>query len=159
MNKEIEKKFLVEKLPSDLKIESSKEIHQTYLAIGNEEIRVRKITKGEEVSYTMTIKKGSGLTREEMEFEISKETYEQLLLGGQREPLIKTRNKVIVGKSVFDLDIYKNSAIENLKTIEIEFDSEKEANSFVALNWFKVDVTNDKNYKNQFLWKEIQSKS
>src|SRR3954452_215013 len=123
--KEIEKKYLIETIPSELKLENSKEIHQTYLAIGKEEIRVRKILKDGNESHTMTIKKGHGLTREEIEFEISKETYEQLLVCGSRKPLIKTRGKLVIGENIFHFDVYQNSAITNLKTIEIEFNSEE----------------------------------
>lgn len=156
MAKEIEKKYVIETEPSDLKVEGSKEIHQTYLAIGTEEIRVRRIIKGEEESHTMTIKKGTGMTREEIEFEISKETYKQLLVGGDRKPLIKTRSKVVIGENVCDFDVYQNSATTNLKTIEIEFNSEEDAHSFIEPEWFGADVTEDKRYKNQNLWKRIQ---
>jgi|tagenome__1003787_1003787.scaffolds.fasta_scaffold20652670_1 adenylate cyclase len=154
--KEIEKKYLIETIPSELKLENSKEIHQTYLAIGKEEIRVRKILKDGNESHTMTIKKGHGLTREEIEFEISKETYEQLLVCGSRKPLIKTRGKLVIGENIFDFDVYQNSAITNLKTIEIEFNSEEDASCFIKPEWFGTDVTEDKRYKNQSLWKEIQ---
>lgn len=156
MGKEIEKKYIIEKIPSDLKMEGTKEIHQTYLAVGTEEIRVRKILKEGKESHTMTIKKGHGLTREEIEFEITKETYDQLLEGSSRKPLIKTRSKVRLGELVFDLDEYKNRKYPELKTIEIEFDSEEDAHRFIQPVWFGKDVTEDKRYKNQNLWKEIQ---
>lgn len=156
MVKEIEKKYLVNEIPSDLFPINQKEIHQTYLAIGMEEIRVRKIIKNDSESFTMTIKKGTGLSREEIEFEISKGTYDQLLVNGNKKPLIKTRSKVAIDSKVFDFDIYQNSSIDNLKTIEIEFKSEEEAHNFIKPEWFGEDVTEDKNYKNQSLWKEIQ---
>lgn len=156
MGKEIEKKYVIEKIPIDLEMEDTKEIHQTYLAVGIEEIRVRKILKDEKESHTMTIKKGSGLTREEIEYPITKETYSQLLEGSSRRPLIKTRSKVRLGELVFDLDVYKNTNDPELKTIEIEFDSEEEAHRFIQPVWFGKDVTEDKGYKNQNLWKEIQ---
>jgi CYTH domain-containing protein len=154
--KEIERKFIVNKLPINLKIKSVQDIHQTYLVVGEEEIRIRKIIKDTKETHTMTFKKGSGLSREEIEFEISEETYIQLLIGRSKKPLIKKRMNVFIDGGVFDLDIYQNAHISNLQTIEIEFPSTSEAACFVKPMWFGEDVTEDKTYKNQNLWKEIQ---
>jgi adenylate cyclase len=155
--KEIEKKYLINKkeVPKDLLIDSVKHIKQTYLAIGLEEIRIREIGEDDKSKHTMTVKKGSGLSREEFEFDISKETYEQIMLFVDRKPLQKIRSEIVMDGNKFDLDFYHDS---NLATIEIEFDSEKEAYSFVPPKWFGEDVTKDKSYKNQTLWKLVQFK-
>lgn len=156
MSVEIEKKYLVLDAPTDLLLTNGKEIHQTYLAIGEEEVRVRKIIKDTAESFTMTIKKGNGLTREEIEFSISEATYNQLLQSSTAKPLIKTRHKVVINNQSFDFDIYQNAETLGLKTIEIEFLTEDKAHSFVAPSWFSEEVTSDKQYKNQSLWNSIQ---
>lgn len=157
MAKEIERKYVLtdRRLPSYVVTENSRQIHQTYLAIGKEEVRVRKTIKEGQETHTMTIKKGSGLTREEIEFEIDVETYNQLLEGENRKPLIKTRRTMHLLGYEFDCDIYENAAIEGLQTFEVEFASEEEALAFEAPKWLE-EVTGDKRYKNQNLWKEIQ---
>lgn len=213
MAKEIEKKYLIKSVPSNMQLEGTKEIHQTYLATGAEELRVRKIIKKQQETHTMTIKKGGGLTREEkefeihvetynqmlsnenrtsylatgkgevslrkmeteqretyvmtfkkdneltqekIEFEIDAETYEQLLSNVERKPLIKTRSAIHVDGFEFDYDVYQNNELLGLQTIEVEFPSEEDAHAFKQPNWFGEDVTEDKQYKNQNLWKTIQ---
>ena len=213
MAKEIEKKYLIKSVPSDIQLEGTKEINQTYLATGTEELRVRKIIKKQQETHTMTIKKGSGLTREEkefeihvetynqmlsnenrtsyltagkgevslkkieteqqetyvmtfkasndltqekIEFEIDVETYEQLVSNVERKPLIKTRSAIHVDSFEFDYDVYQNNELLGLQTIEVEFPSEEDAHAFEQPTWFGKDVTGDKRYKNQNLWKEIQ---
>lgn len=155
MPKEIEKKYIVEKIPDDLNFKDVKTIHQTYLAIGNEEVRVRKTVYEDKEEYAMTIKKGKGLVRLEKEFPIEKDTYIQIL-PKDSTALIKTRKTVIIQNEKFDLDIYHNSRVNGLITIEIEFESEEEARAFVKPDWFGENVTEDKSYKNQSLWKSIQ---
>lgn len=156
MGKEIEKKFVVEEQPFQCKEEFGKTIHQTYVATGEEEIRVRKIISHLGENYTMTIKKGTGMTREEIEFPILKETYNQLLDNSDKKALIKTRYKVTIGENQFDFDVYKNAHIPNLKTLEVEFISEETAHAFVKPDWFGEEVTEDITYKNQSLWEKIQ---
>lgn len=156
MTKEIELKFLVDEIPSHIVTLSPTEIHQTYLAVGNEEVRVRKKIRGNTISYTMTVKKGSGLVREETEIDITASTYNQLLAGSNKTPLIKVRHQIVMNGKVFELDVYENTHIERLKTIEVEFTSEEEAHAFQKPDWFRTDVTSLIEFKNQCLWQEIQ---
>jgi adenylate cyclase len=146
---EIEKKYLITTIPKAITFESEKEIHQTYLATGEEELRIRKNIKNGKETHTLTIKKGSGLSREELETEISLSTYNQLLSTTTKKPLIKTRKvtKVVYNECeyIVEIDIYKN--IEDLIVVEVEFEKPI---------WFGEDVTEDKSYKNQKLWKKIQ---
>lgn len=76
MNKEIERKFLVTKLPQNLERYRSTKIVQGYLAICEDgtEVRIRK----KDDNYFQTIKNGSGLERKEVEIEISQQQFEDL---------------------------------------------------------------------------------
>jgi CYTH domain-containing protein len=127
------------------------------LVTGKEEIRVRKLIKKENYQFTMTIKKGKGLVREEVELTILEATYNQLLTNNYKIPLRKKRSKIVIEGNEFDYDVYLNSKEVGLKTIEIEFNSEEEANNFIKPEWFGKDVTDDKSYKNQNLWLTIQN--
>lgn len=156
---EIEKKYLLTSIPKEVAFESEKIIYQTYLAIGEEEMRIRKTIKNDKETHTLTIKKGSGLSREELETDISRSTYNQLLSGTTNKPLIKTR-KVSKGISdgheyIAEIDIYES--IEDLMVVEVEFHSEQSAKQFIKPTWFGEEVTEDKNYKNQKLWKKINN--
>lgn len=155
---EIERKFLVNAIPSDLTIKSKKTIYQSYLAVGNEEIRIRALVLDGSsfVEYSMTIKKGTGLSREEIEFSISRETYNQLCEPLLRRPLIKVRQKIIDGNYIFDLDTYCSPTNDELVIVEVEFTSEEEANAFISPSWFSTEVTGDIKYKNQSLWSAMR---
>jgi adenylate cyclase len=155
---EIERKFLVTKIPDYVKLGAWKEIHQTYLVTGDEEIRIRASRDIETENYTMTKKKGAGMVREEIEFEIFQSSYDQLLSPTLLLPLIKRRFRILQEDHIFDLDFYQNAEDSQLVTVEIEFNSVSEAESFIPLDWFTREITEDKSYKNQNLWKAIQIK-
>ena len=69
-NIEIERKFLVHKLPESIQLKKGLKIRQAYIfATEQFEFRIRE--KGNE--FFQTIKKGRGLRREEYEVAITKE--------------------------------------------------------------------------------------
>lgn len=163
MAKEIERKFLVKQIPAEvLEKQTSQYIVQNYLSVGEEEIRYRRVVskQSNEKKFYMTIKRGTGISREENEFEILEETYNQLRKNLRTEPIVKTRFKIQTDmERIYDLDIYENPLLEDegLITIEVEFENEELAKEFVPPKWFEKDVTNDKNYKNQNLWLRINN--
>lgn len=163
MNLEIERKFFVPHYPSrqlemgELTLAGRKMIEQTYLALTeSEEIRVRRLTNPEtgKASFTHTFKRGHGLCREEAEYSISEEIYQQLLQGSGRVPLVKTRTRVTdaAGRE-YDIDEYHQF---NLMTVEAEFSSEAEALAFVAPDWFGEEVGSGEEYRNKSLWASVQ---
>lgn len=158
MSKEIEKKYLLSSIPENIILESESEIHQTYFAVGEEEVRVRKKINKQKESHTLTVKKGSGLSREEIETEISLSTYNQLLSSTTKKALVKTRKTTKILHDgleyLAEIDIYKD--IDDLIVVEIEFENEITANKFKKPLWFGEDVTEDKRFKNQNLWATLQ---
>ncbi|QST02186.1 hypothetical protein IMZ31_22295 (plasmid) [Pontibacillus sp. ALD_SL1] len=155
MNKEIERKFLVKRVPNGVMKETI--IHQTYLAIGDEEIRIRKKISDEAETHTLTIKKGAGLVREELETKITNETYEQLRVSSSSFPLIKKR-KVLNFHSngnsyTAEIDLYQKF---DFVTVEIEFPDEEAANAFKKPNWIGDEITGYPRFQNQNLWRECQ---
>ena len=69
---EIERQFLVEKLPE--LPDSYEELQQGYISL-EPEIRIRRIGDSH---FILTVKRGNGLVREEWETDISRQEYENL---------------------------------------------------------------------------------
>ena len=92
MNQEIERKFLVNKVPENLSQHPSTEIIQGYLAITEDgtEVRVRK--KGNR--YFLTVKSGFGLQRQEVEIDISKDQSEKLWSMTEGKQIEKVRFEI-----------------------------------------------------------------
>ena len=159
MGKEIEKKYLVtEESLLNLGLHRTKGkviIEQNYLAIGNEEVRIRKKVKDDEDKYTLTIKIGSGLEREEIENEITKETYKQINSNISTKPIIKYRETVLIDDLTLEIDTYVNEEFNELMVAEIEFNSIDEVNENILPNWAIQDITYDKSFKNQSLWNRL----
>lgn len=155
MPMEIERKFLLESIPENFKIEGRKTIYQSYLATGKEEVRIRRVLSGEENRFYLTYKNRTGDTsqREEIEIEISQVTYDQL--NNKSIPVIKERLVVSLEGSLFaEIDNYGNIGFE-LKTVEVEFKSLEEAEKFEAPKWFGRELTGTKEYNNQWLWERV----
>ena len=128
MAAEIERKFLVTSLPSDLQLGSGTRLRQGYLALdGAVEVRLRISS----ASSLLTVKAGRGLTRTEVEVAIERPDAEALWLHTEGRRLEKVRHRVPVGDLVADVDVYAG-ALSGLCTAEVEFASEQEAGAFPA---------------------------
>ena len=143
---EIERKYLVKELPSNLDSCSSKKIAQGYLCT-SPVVRVRRSNDDYYLTY-----KGSGLmVREEYNLPLSKESYEHLVSKIDGRLIKKTRYLIpLDGGLTAELDIFEND-LAPLRLVEVEFDSVEAANSFVAPDWFGEDVTESGKYHNSYL--------
>lgn len=149
---EIEKKYLVD----SNRIEELKNlsfyfehIDQYYLNDPKDSwvIRLRKTDDTIIKDYFLTLKSKGLLSREEIEIKISKDTF---LHGIQnaKTSLKKTRYTIEIDPDklgVFEVDVYDDY---EFITCEVEFETEEEANAFVAPDWCIKDVTEDPYYKN-----------
>lgn len=162
MEKEIEKKYLLETFPEELlqnkalKLISTKHIYQTYLAFSDkEEIRVRQLVDNDGTStFTHTFKSGHGLVRQEIEYNISEEVYRQLLTNTQLVPLEKVRTTVEHQGLYYEIDDYKQ--IE-LMVVEVEFADESAAHSFQPPAWFGRELGQEEEFRNKSLWIGLQT--
>ena len=148
MAHEIERKFLVKELPTNLESYPHNEIIQGYVAIsadGTEE-RVRK--KG--ARFFHTIKSGDGLVRQESEKEISENEFKELWPKTQGKRIHKTRYDIEYEKHVIELDVFSGD-LSGLVVAEVEFDSEDISKAFIPPTWFAQEITDDKRYKNKNL--------
>ncbi|GKU76296.1 CYTH domain-containing protein [Paenibacillus sp. L3-i20] len=162
MSMEIERKFLLPQFPEELRISGelvvqlNQRIEQTYLAMDdNEEIRVRRIAAepSGEISYTHTFKKGNGLVREEVEYEISEGIYTQVVKAFEFTPLTKDRITASWNGITVEIDNYDQV---KLSVLEVEFSSIEEANEFEAPSWFGEEISSQKQYSNKTVWKQLQ---
>jgi len=144
---EIERKYLVERLPPELDSCPSDRIEQGYLAITEDGIEVRVRRYGERAF--LTIKSGAGAVRLEEEIEIEEQRFCSLwpLTEGRR--IEKRRYLVGLQDGVTsELDVY-GGELAGLVTVEVEFESS--AAAFTPPAWFGRDVTDAPEYKNQRL--------
>ena len=144
---EIEKKYLIHKLPEDLVVIKRSNISQYYILLeGKAEARVRLKETSGVVKHYLTIKAGEGFVRTEVELEIQEKQFNELAKSTTRA-VVKQR---LVTPEGFEIDVYEG-ALNGLITVEKEFASEEEAASFTPPSWFGEDVTEDKRYKNNNL--------
>jgi len=145
---EIERKFLVKTIPEHIESYASEEILQGYLAVNIDgpEIRVRK--KGK--AYFLTLKSGSGMKRHEIETELAQEQFDALWPITEGKRVEKERIKIPEGNVLIELDIYHGD-LEGLKTAEVEFRSQSEAEAFFPPSWLGKEITWDDRYKNRNL--------
>ena len=145
---EIERKFLIERVPADLERFASERISQGYLTVGDDvEVRVRR--RGERT--TLTIKQGLGRARREEEITIDSGRFARLWALTEGRRVEKLRYAIPAGDGLtIELDRYAGG-LEGLATAEVEFGSEEQADTFEPPHWFGPEVTEDPRYKNQQL--------
>lgn len=147
---EIERKYLVKKMPEAISDYEKQKITQAYLC-GDPVIRVRKIECDGKTEYILTVKGRGMVVREEHEMVLSQEKYELLLEKREGRILTKERYKIpLKDGNVAELDIYEGE-YQGLYTVEVEFTNEEEMQQFVPPEWFGDDVSEDAVYKNSFL--------
>lgn len=156
MAKEIERKFILGELPKELDIKERKTIYQSYLALGKEEVRIRRVqyeSIPDKFYLTYKNRLKDKFAREEVEIEITERTYEQL--NSKFKPIVKDRLLIELGYGLWaEVDIFQNTGFQ-LRTVEVEFKSITEAESFVPPFWFGRELTGTGEYGNQLLFKII----
>jgi adenylate cyclase len=148
MHREIERKFLVRKLPEDLARYPSTELAQGYLVSTDDGLQVRLRKKSGQ--YSLTYKKGLGRVREEREVALTAEQFASLWPATEGKRLIKTRYDIPFGDRVVEIDIYGGKH-DGLVVAEVEFENEESAIHFQPPEWLGDDVTGDPRYSNQLL--------
>jgi adenylate cyclase len=147
-NREIERKFLVRKLPAGLTSYPHESILQGYLVSLADGLQVRLRKSGDK--YSLTYKRGTGNVREEREIELTAEQFDALWPATEGKRLVKTRYEIPFGDRVVEIDVY-HERHEGLVVAEVEFDEEDTAKDFQPPAWLGDDVTGDPRYSNQLL--------
>jgi CYTH domain-containing protein len=139
---EIERKFLVTELPEDLARYPHHEIEQAYL----QESPVLRIRK-KDTNYIFTYKSRGLMMRHEYEFPITRDVYIHLKEKADGKIISKTRYLIPYLNYTIELDVF-HEYMAPLVMAEVEFQTEEDANSFIAPRWFGEDVTYNKKYHN-----------
>lgn len=154
---EIERKFLLKKIPENLVGYSYHLIEQAYLCT-EPVIRIRR----QDEDYYMTYKGQGLMAREEYNLPLNKEAYEHLLPKSDGNVISKKRYLIPLSVSEINeecLALLGNTRLlieldefappfAPLMLAEIEFPSEEAANAFRMPDWFSEDVTQDRRYHN-----------
>ena len=143
---EIERKYLVKEVPSDLSDYKKCKISQGYLCTAPV-VRIRRSND----EYYMTYKGKGLLEREEYNLPLTKESYEHMRPKADGILISKTRYLVPEKDGLtIELDVF-DAPYETLCLAEVEFESIEQAESFVPPVWFGEDVTYSGKYHNSVL--------
>ena len=144
-SREIERKFLLKRLPEKLKHSRRCLIAQGYLAAepGGRHVRLRK--KGKTAS--LTFKVGRGAHREEREIKLSAKQFTALWPATVGRRLYKVRYEIPWKNSLIEIDIYRRKH-KGLVVAEVEFPDRTACRKFKAPAWFGREVTGNKRYSN-----------
>ncbi len=144
---EIERKFLLDKIPTQLVEIDKKIIEQGYIST-DPVIRIRRSND----DYILTIKGDGLMAREEFELFISKEQYENLKTKIEHNLIKKTRYIFKENGYTFEVDEF-GGHLNGLLLAEVEFRSMEEAKNFLPPDWLGKDVSNENTYHNSNLCK------
>lgn len=145
---EIERKFLVRAMP-DLSRCTRATLRQGYVTIPTDSVELR--LRQSDDTFVLCVKSGAGLVRSETETVIDDAQFRTLWPRTKGRRIDKTRWTGALGTGlVFELDLFTGD-LAPLATVEVEFQSEKDAHAFVAPDWFGRDVTSDARFANRAL--------
>ena len=144
---EIERKYLLKKLPEYLEKYPHHKIEQGYLCT-EPVVRIRRWDD----SYILTYKSKGLMAREEYNLPLTKEAYFHLKPKADGIIIEKTRYKIPFQKYTIELDVFEKD-LAPLVLAEVEFESVAEAERFVPPEWFGEDVTYSSEYHNSTLSK------
>ncbi len=146
MSTEIERKFLVAELP-DLSDAEKAVVRQGYLTAPDDSTELRLRQKNDK--FFLTLKGSGAMVRIEREAEITAEQFETFWpeTDGRRVEKERYTGQLPDGR-VFELDVFSGD-LSPLRLVEVEFQSEAEAQAYTPPAWFGADVTADKRYKNK----------
>jgi adenylate cyclase len=150
-SREIERKFLLKRLPVQILRSRHSKIAQGYLANerGGRHVRLRKKAK----TATLTFKVGRSTAREEREIRLSPKQFATLWPATAGRRLHKTRYLVPWKTLTIEIDIY-HGRNHGLIVAEVEFPSLSSCRKFKPPAWFGREVTGEKRYSNVRLARE-----
>ncbi len=146
---EIERRFLLSRLPEHLAECPRIEIVQGYLAIEHRvsEVRLRQI--GDDRMLTVKTKIGTG-TRIEREILLTKRQFADLWSATAGRRLRKTRYQVPLNGLTIEVDVFHGAAA-GVVVAEVEFPDLAACASFHKPDWLGEEVTGVKQYCNHVL--------
>jgi adenylate cyclase len=144
---EVERKFRLPGPPPGLGENPRTAIAQGYLVVG-EEVEVR--LRAADDHRLLTVKRGHGEVREEVEVQVSAEQFDALWPLTESCRLEKTRFVVPLDELKVEVDVFEG-VLDGLVLAEIEFSSKEDSRRFQPPDWLGEEVTGDDRYANQEL--------
>jgi len=150
-SREIERKYLVKRLPVEILHSRHFRIAQGYLANerGGRHVRLRKKAK----VASLTFKVGRATSREEREIRLSPKQFATLWPATAGRRLHKMRYEVPWKKLIIEIDVYHGRS-HGLIVAEVEFPNQTSRRKFKPPSWFGREITGEKRYSNVRLAKE-----
>lgn len=143
---EIERKYLITRLPEQLDSYPCRIIEQGYLNTAPV-IRIRKDNN----HYELTYKSKGMMVREEYNLPLTREAYLHLRSKIDGRLILKKRYMIPLNSSLtVELDIFEGE-LEGLILAEVEFPDVEAAEAFLPPDWFGEDVTFSGEYHNSYL--------
>lgn len=162
---EIERKYLIERLPEYIAAKTCSSSEDTDADAGSNHYPCRLITQGylntdpvirirqDNALYELTYKSKGFMARQEYNLPLTKEAYEHLLTKIDGNLIQKKRYMIPLDCGLTaELDIFEGN-LAPLILIEVEFPTEEAALAFVPPRWFGEDVTFSGKYHNSNLSK------
>src|SRR5438876_10201706 len=142
-HREIERKFLIKRLPDKLHRWRHYPIAQGYLAIepAGRQVRLRK--QGNTASLTFKIDRGGA--REEREIKLTAKQFAALWPATAGRRLRKLRYEIPWKNLIIEIDAYRGRNA-GLVVAEVEFPTRAAARKFQPPSWFGREVTAEKRY-------------
>lgn len=140
---EIERKFLIKTEPECLEQYPHATIEQGYLNT-NPVLRIRRMND----TYIFTYKSAGLMSREEIEFPLTKKAYCHLRPKCDGNLISKTRYRIPEEHGyTIEFDRF-HGCLEGLMLAEVEFSTEAEAYAFPIPDWFTCEVTQEPTFHN-----------
>jgi adenylate cyclase len=151
--REIERKFLIKRLPVQILHSRHFQLRQGYLANEARGRHVRLRKKGKTMSLTFKASRGRSPSREEHEIRLSAKQFATLWPATKGRRLSKTRYEIPWKKLKIEVDIY-HGRNHGLMVAEVEFSDHASRRKFKPPRWFGREVTGEKRYSNVRLARE-----
>lgn len=154
---EIERKWIINGFPTDLKEINNSQIEQGYLSI-NPEVRIRSNTYKniDHADYKLCIKGNGNISRQEIQTYISKEQYEDIKVLINKPMITKEyRQYELEDHLILECSLVDNGTNNSFYYAEVEFESEEQAKNF-TLPFYAKEVTYDNKYKMKNYWKRTR---
>lgn len=143
---EIERKFLIGKIPFELGDYVCRKIEQAYLCT-EPVVRVRR----DNGDFYLTYKSKGLMVREEYNLPLTEEAYSHLL--AKHDGIIITKKRYEIPERdglTIELDVFEGE-YDGLILAEVEFGSEEQALAYTPPEWFGKDVSSSPEYHNSTL--------
>lgn len=143
---EIERKFLIGKIPFELGDYVCRKIEQAYLCT-EPVVRVRR----DNGDFYLTYKSKGLMVREEYNLPLTAEAYSHLL--AKHDGIIITKKRYEIPERdglTIELDVFEGE-YDGLILAEVEFGSEEQALAYTPPEWFGKDVSSSPEYHNSTL--------